>query len=377
VWYRRKRNTLRTDPGGTSDSATKARADKETNGHAHPTGSTEKEALPSKVKEAVTLEKQCVVHESLPKEAEKTSVEQEAVPKPSVVQEAVPKPVLEEKVVVEKAVPKEKEPVSAVQEEKVVVEKAVPEEPVPVVQEEKVIVPKEPVPVVQEEEKAVPREEEPVPKPVVQEEKVVVEEAVPKPVVQEEKVVVEEAVSKPCVVQGEKVEKQMGVKKAGSKKEKRRGQQEAVSNPGVQEELAKEAGPKEAVEQVVVKKAVPKEGKKPRGQEALPEKSCAVQGEQKVGAMSEEEASEGAAGGAAAALQEEKVGPLGGKLASLSLEEQRCVADADRDSANHSPVDAMLASPSLSNYSDEHSEVSTRNLHESWNRSKHLKPTVH
>lgn len=55
----------------------------------------------------------------------------------------------------------------------------------------------------------------------------------------------------------------------------------------------------------------------------------------------------------------DKVSALEGKLASLALgsaEEQR--RGAERDSANHSPVDAMLASPSMSSYSDEHSEVS-------------------
>ncbi|XP_034252365.1 A-kinase anchor protein 1, mitochondrial isoform X2 [Thrips palmi] len=55
-----------------------------------------------------------------------------------------------------------------------------------------------------------------------------------------------------------------------------------------------------------------------------------------------------------------KVCALEGKLASLALgssEEQR--RGAERDSANHSPVDAMLASPSMSSYSDEHSEGSS------------------
>lgn len=54
----------------------------------------------------------------------------------------------------------------------------------------------------------------------------------------------------------------------------------------------------------------------------------------------------------------DKVAVLEDKLASLALgssEEQR--RGAERDSANHSPVDAMLASPSMSSYSDEHSEV--------------------
>lgn len=57
--------------------------------------------------------------------------------------------------------------------------------------------------------------------------------------------------------------------------------------------------------------------------------------------------------------ESDKVSSLEGKLASLALgssEEQR--RGAERDSANHSPVDAMLASPSMSSYSDEHSEVS-------------------
>ncbi|XP_026275712.1 KH domain-containing protein akap-1 isoform X1 [Frankliniella occidentalis] len=56
----------------------------------------------------------------------------------------------------------------------------------------------------------------------------------------------------------------------------------------------------------------------------------------------------------------DKVAALEGKLASLALgssEEQR--RGAERDSANHSPVDAMLASPSMSSYSDEHSEGSS------------------
>ncbi|KAK3913942.1 A-kinase anchor protein 1, mitochondrial [Frankliniella fusca] len=56
----------------------------------------------------------------------------------------------------------------------------------------------------------------------------------------------------------------------------------------------------------------------------------------------------------------DKVTVLEGKLASLALgssEEQR--RGAERDSANHSPVDAMLASPSMSSYSDEHSEGSS------------------
>lgn len=48
----------------------------------------------------------------------------------------------------------------------------------------------------------------------------------------------------------------------------------------------------------------------------------------------------------------------GKKAASASEHEELQRQSSDRDSANHSPADVMLASPSLSSISDNHSEVS-------------------
>lgn len=46
------------------------------------------------------------------------------------------------------------------------------------------------------------------------------------------------------------------------------------------------------------------------------------------------------------------------KLATLGLESSHNSEGGERDSANHSPAEVMLASPSMSNFSDAHSEVS-------------------
>lgn len=46
------------------------------------------------------------------------------------------------------------------------------------------------------------------------------------------------------------------------------------------------------------------------------------------------------------------------KLVTLGVDQVQAVDRIERDSANHSPAEVMLASPSISNYSDVHSEVS-------------------
>lgn len=56
-----------------------------------------------------------------------------------------------------------------------------------------------------------------------------------------------------------------------------------------------------------------------------------------------------------------ETGQLADKLASLELDQMKIderKSGSERDSANHSPSEIMLASPSISNFSDAHSEVS-------------------
>lgn len=56
-----------------------------------------------------------------------------------------------------------------------------------------------------------------------------------------------------------------------------------------------------------------------------------------------------------------KGGNKGGKNVKLTSEREELQRQSsERDSANHSPADVMLASPSLSSISDNHSEVSTK-----------------